>query len=69
MSGKMRSNAISIHALREEDDVLNPLLMIVGALFQSTPSARRTTVDALCFTRRYVISIHALREEDDNVPR
>ena len=34
-------------------------------LFQSTPSARRATVDAFGFSCGHVISIHALREEGD----
>ena len=39
----LTSLMISIHALREEGDVLKPLLMITGVLFLSTPSVRRAT--------------------------
>ena len=34
---------ISIHALREEGDVGGDLIVAVGILFLSTPSARRAT--------------------------
>ena len=38
--------------------------------FQSTSSARRTTVSCLCISPNMHISIHVLREEDDcNLPR
>ena len=56
---------ISIHALREESDAKVINFHSPDGKFQSTPSARRATVDALCLTRCYVISIHALREESD----
>ena len=35
---------ISIHALREEGDTLNVVLVSVQNLFLSTPSARRATM-------------------------
>ena len=40
----MQASKISIHALREEGDLFQPLCEITGSiLFQSTPSARRAT--------------------------
>ncbi len=56
---------ISIHVLREEDDLRH--LRVVGAVlkFQSTSSARRTTAILVHLRPIYNISIHVLREEDD----
>ena len=59
---------ISIHALREESDLLLDVDRRCFHEFQSTPSARRATVDAFGFSRCHVISIHALREESDVEP-
>ena len=41
--GLLRTSAISIHVLREEDDPAPLLLWTCPPLFQSTSSARRTT--------------------------
>ncbi len=62
------AEAISIHTLRVEGDVLANLIVAVIAVFQSTPSAWRAT----CCTRPiYVesanISIHTLRVEGDHM--
>ena len=57
--------SISIHALREEGDVMRSILVLAMHLFLSTPSARRATS---CHSHRkgfQPISIHALREEGD----
>ena len=40
---KEKSSTISIHALREEGDLLASLWQVTGKLFLSTPSARRAT--------------------------
>ena len=56
---------ISIHALREEGDVGGDLIVAVGILFLSTPSARRATLCSQCTASTKSISIHALREEGD----
>ena len=56
---------ISIHALREEGDVVVPHDVVVHVLFLSTPSARRATTYQNDYIGRYWISIHALREEGD----
>ena len=59
---------ISIHALREEGDVV-----YLAAdderrvVFLSTPSARRATPCGWTSTPRHIISIHALREEGDKI--
>ena len=58
--------AISIHALREEGDVMGPSESINRALFLSTPSARRATCCRPPARGLSPISIHALREEGDN---
>ena len=56
---------ISIHALREEGDVVIFMPSLLAVEFLSTPSARRATdVDGL-LKRLEKISIHALREEGD----
>ena len=57
---------ISIHALREEGDVVPGVIVAVRSQFLSTPSARRATFS--CRLLNYavlLISIHALREEGD----
>ena len=56
---------ISIHALREEGDGGGALSTVKGALFLSTPSARRATLNRLAQRQTSKISIHALREEGD----
>ena len=56
---------ISIHALREEGDVIWHLSALFLFTFQSTPSARRATFTDLVFDEFIPISIHALREEGD----
>ena len=56
---------ISIHALREEGDLVWCLSSISSSLFQSTPSARRATEGVIAGQLAPVISIHALREEGD----
>ena len=56
---------ISIHALREEGDVVIPDPAPVPVKFLSTPSARRATVIDGNNAVSYEISIHALREEGD----
>ena len=56
---------ISIHALREEDDLYPVACRSRKAIFQSTPSARRTTPGVEQVAPLGAISIHALREEDD----
>ena len=56
---------ISIHALREEGDPPAGAAAATGALFLSTPSARRATYIVRCAMGFRYISIHALREEGD----
>ena len=56
---------ISIHALREEGDLLPCPLCWTGAIFLSTPSARRATWASCICPFACLISIHALREEGD----
>ena len=56
---------ISIHALREEGDVIRASSSITICEFLSTPSARRATNRPRHHRRRGPISIHALREEGD----
>ncbi len=58
---------ISIHALREEGDLMVVLIIPTFKKFQSTPSARRATRSALLANGIVLISIHALREEGDFV--
>ena len=60
---------ISIHALREEGDVVPLDAQPVYLLFLSTPSARRATAAALPPWAACRISIHALREEGDSLPK
>ena len=58
--------AISIHALREEGDIIPSGINPRAARFLSTPSARRATSSRKKWQRPEMISIHALREEGDN---
>ena len=57
---------ISIHVLREEDDIGNPAKTDTSMLFQSTSSVRRTTTENRIKVVIGIISIHVLREEDDS---
>ena len=58
---------ISIHALREEGDLMVAMSMSGGQSFLSTPSARRATImQGLNLIQGKNISIHALREEGDH---
>ena len=57
--------SISIHALREEGDLIAKVLAGRCAIFLSTPSARRATQASTCRSKSIAISIHALREEGD----
>ena len=57
---------ISIHALREEGDLLGEGIVVVNSQFLSTPSARRATRDKVIKLFDNEISIHALREEGDH---
>ena len=59
------SICISIHALREEGDLVAVYVYDDNRIFLSTPSARRATKDSLCMANLVYISIHALREEGD----
>ena len=56
---------ISIHALREEGDLLRAKDLIADQIFLSTPSARRATRQLAGNNQAGLISIHALREEGD----
>ena len=56
---------ISIHALREEGDSAQTVLMPRTTRFLSTPSARRATAYSGYGNTGCKISIHALREEGD----
>ena len=59
---------ISIHALREEGDLLDRELIRDAIIFLSTPSARRATARPVGGILPRNISIHALREEGDLAP-
>ena len=67
MSSLVTVHAISIHALREEGDVLVLWYDNGVKRFLSTPSARRATRQAGIMAQLRQISIHALREEGDLV--
>ena len=56
---------ISIHALREEGDLVCLSCPLYALLFLSTPSARRATNTFWGKANKHRISIHALREEGD----
>ena len=58
---------ISIHALREEGDVLSHCPLADLTEFLSTPSARRATNETNPKSIILYISIHALREEGDEI--
>ena len=58
-------SSISIHALREEGDLMMLCSSISAILFLSTPSARRATARGYNVKEHRAISIHALREEGD----
>ena len=60
---------ISIHVLREEDDKPTNQPNAKEPQFQSTSSARRTTVALQRYLHNTNISIHVLREEDDSGKR
>ena len=64
-AGRKPSKDISIHALREEGDLIAPGVVSPGVLFLSTPSARRATLQTAAGRQVNAISIHALREEGD----
>ena len=68
-AGRKPSKDISIHALREEGDLIAPGVVSPGVLFLSTPSARRATLQTAAGRQVNAISIHALREEGDKLPR
>ena len=63
--GSFQTLNISIHVLREEDDIPTLAMTLTTAQFQSTSSARRTTGQHINGGLRALISIHVLREEDD----
>ena len=65
MTLRCRAIIISIHALREEGDLPDPMHRMHFPVFLSTPSARRATVEIVGVQRGKIISIHALREEGD----
>ena len=67
-AGRKPSKDISIHALREEGDLIAPGVVSPGVLFLSTPSARRATLQTAAGRQVNAISIHALREEGDFWP-
>ena len=62
---RRQRSPISIHALREEGDLLRAKDTIADQIFLSTPSVRRATGAHLVLDDGAVISIHALREEGD----
>ena len=64
-----RVAVISIHALREEGDLLSMGIVPGMCLFLSTPSARRATRCGRPDGLSAAISIHALREEGDRGTR
>ena len=61
----LHQRIISIHALREEGDIMAAIRDFSLVLFLSTPSARRATDAPLLLQYGVGISIHALREEGD----
>ena len=66
---KYEPRVISIHALREEGDIADHSAYLAGAIFLSTPSARRATLGGCDGVYYHAISIHALREEGDSKNR
>ena len=67
--GQFASGVISIHALREEGDLMMLFSSVNAILFLSTPSARRATINFQLPRIPRSISIHALREEGDSKNR
>ena len=65
--GSAVDGRISIHALREESDLIIVPLSAMSGLFQSTLSVRRATQAAGEGFKEWIISIHALHEESDPV--
>ena len=65
--GSAVDGRISIHALREESDLIIVPLSAMSGLFQSTLSVRRATQAAGEGFKEWIISIHALREESDTL--
>ena len=63
--GGGRSYQISIHALREEGDLVTGTQTILANEFLSAPSARRATAVSASSPKMQRISIHSLREEGD----
>ena len=59
------ADIISIHALREESDLLGWHVLASKGIFQSTLSVRRATCREIAVQCEPEISIHALREESD----
>ena len=68
-NGGVADCCISIHALREEGDLLAEPLCADVIVFLSTPSARRATRYDENGEAYLEISIHALREEGDRLAR
>ena len=60
------TGTISIHALREEGDLVRYYGVPTERVFLSTPSVRRATGYKKSDEGGTDISIHALREEGDN---
>ena len=65
--GDVAAPTISIHALREEGDILLVTSPGREEPFLSTPSARRATALTSSAAAKTSISIHALREEGDRL--
>ena len=65
----MEGIKISIHALREEGDLVRYYGVPTEKVFLSTPSVRRATRPSLRIRHTACISIHALREEGDAVEK
>ena len=63
---KQANTSISIHALREEGDLISCIRLEMTRIFLSTPSARRATFRNEVLEMSCEISIHALREEGDS---
>ena len=63
--GKYIYFEISIHALREEGDMMSSVFHPGMLSFLSTPSVRRATHGGKRTGHQQAISIHALREEGD----
>ena len=61
----LHSSYISIHSLHTEGDRSRYLTMPESKTFQSTPSTRRETRDAVGYCKQQHISIHSLHTEGD----